>query len=78
MGFRFTTRNIAQKFDVGGTVQNLSDGRVRLEAEGTDGELDAFFAAIKRSRIGSGIRRWEEERGPATGMGPGFDIRPDG
>lgn len=75
VGFRFTTRRLAQKFDVSGYVMNLPDGRVRMEAEGREAELDAFFNAVKVSRLGGGIRRWEESRGPARGLPPGFDIR---
>lgn len=75
VGFRFTTRRISKKFDVNGYVMNLPDGRVRIEAEGRDNELDAFFNAVKTSSLGGGIRQWEERRGPATGLPPGFDIR---
>ena len=32
VGFRFATKNIARGFDVVGTVRNLPDGRVELEA----------------------------------------------
>lgn len=46
VGFRYMTTSIAQRFAVAGFVQNLSDGRVRLVAEGTVSELNAFFAAI--------------------------------
>ena len=40
VGFRFTARSLAQSFAVTGMVQNLSDGRVLVIAEGTSAELD--------------------------------------
>ena len=46
VGFRYMTTSIAQRFAVTGFVQNLSDGRVRLVAEGTVSELNAFLTAI--------------------------------
>ena len=46
VGFRYTTRAIASRFDVTGDVMNLPDGRVQLVAEATKAELDAFVAEI--------------------------------
>ena len=46
VGFRYTTREIADRFAVAGYVQNLPDGSVRLVAEGETNELDRFLAAV--------------------------------
>ncbi|HVX09649.1 MAG TPA: acylphosphatase [Pirellulales bacterium] len=46
VGFRFTTREIAERFEVAGFVENLSDGRVHLVVEGDPAELDRFLAAV--------------------------------
>jgi acylphosphatase len=46
VGFRYTVRQIAGNFAVTGYVQNLSDGRVRLVAEGEPAELNGFLAQI--------------------------------
>ena len=75
VGFRFTTRALAQKYAVKGWVRNQADGSVRMEAEGASEELDRFFLAVKTSRLGSGITRWEETRGPPTNLPEGFDVR---
>jgi acylphosphatase len=75
VGFRYTTRRLAARFEVNGWVKNLPDGRVALEAEGRPEELDRFFTAIKTSRLGPNITRWEETSGPATGTESGFDVR---
>ena len=34
VGFRYTTKSVANGFEVTGTVRNLTDGRVELVAEG--------------------------------------------
>ena len=46
VGFRYSVRQIAGSLSVTGYVQNLSDGRVRLVAEGEPAELDGFLAQI--------------------------------
>lgn len=46
VGFRYTTRQIAERYQVEGYVQNLSDGSVRLVAEGETSELDRFLSAV--------------------------------
>lgn len=48
VGFRDSTRRIANSHPVTGFVQNLSDGRVLLVVEGEPGELDRFLADIDR------------------------------
>ncbi|MCE9556949.1 MAG: acylphosphatase [Planctomycetes bacterium] len=48
VGFRYTTRAIAARFDVTGYVMNLPDGRVQLVVEGTKAELNAFLEEIAR------------------------------
>lgn len=46
VGFRYTTTNIAARFAVAGYVQNMSDGSVRLVAEGEKSEAEAFLDAV--------------------------------
>ena len=47
VGFRYTTARVAERFTVTGFVQNLSDGRVLVIAEGTAPELDRFIGAVQ-------------------------------
>jgi acylphosphatase len=47
VGFRYTTRQIAQGFEVTGQVKNLPDGRVHLIAEGDEAELQSFLGEIQ-------------------------------
>ncbi|MBV8970079.1 MAG: acylphosphatase [Verrucomicrobia bacterium] len=57
VGFRFRVKEIAQGFDVVGTVQNLADGRVQLIAQGAPDELEAFLDEILQSSLKPHIHR---------------------
>ena len=46
VGFRFTTHRIATQYDVSGYVQNLPDGRVLVEVEGSASEIERFLNEI--------------------------------
>jgi acylphosphatase len=46
VGFRYTTRRIARRFPVTGTVRNLSDGTVELVVEGLAAVIDDFLANV--------------------------------
>lgn len=48
VGFRYTTRGIAQRFQVTGFVRNLEDGRVQLVVEGEGTELEGFLSKLER------------------------------
>ena len=49
VGFRYVTRQLADRFSVTGSVQDLHDGSVRLLVEGDSHELDRFLMAIDRA-----------------------------
>jgi acylphosphatase len=49
VGFRYTARNIAQRYAVKGFVRNLADGRVQLLALGAASEVNAFLAAVREA-----------------------------
>jgi len=74
VGFRYHTLRIAREFEVSGTVRNLSDGRVELEAEGEEPEVRAFLAEVA-ARLAPFIRQVQQSvsRGPARVTG--FHIR---
>lgn len=74
VGFRFTARQVAARFDVTGFVRNLPDGRVCLLAEGPSEELGRFRAAV-RAAMGRYIHDEQETVGPATGQFHQFEIR---
>ncbi len=74
VGFRFTVKQLAQGFEVIGTVRNLADGRVELQAEGEKAELEEFRKAIQDSELGSFIRQEEASAREAKNEFRGFEI----
>lgn len=74
VGFRYNTQDVASRFAVTGYVQNMSDGRVRLVAEGTAKELSRFLTAL-RKRMARYIEGDSCEVEAATGEFTGFDVR---
>lgn len=74
VGFRFTVRSLAGRFDVTGYVRNMPDGRVHLVAEGAADEVVAFLDEIK-TEMGYYIRDIQETTRPATGQFSLFEIR---
>jgi acylphosphatase len=74
VGFRYTVRQIATSFSVTGFVENLSDGRVRLVAEGARAELDQFLDKIAET-MADYIRKAEPFISAATGEFDDFLIQ---
>lgn len=75
VGFRYSTKQIASGYEVTGSVKNLPDGRVQLQAMSHDvEELDAFLAAIDESNLGSLIKEREVSVIPAQVGQRGFSI----
>jgi acylphosphatase len=74
VGFRYTTRELANQFDVTGYVQNLADGQVLVVAEGEPKELDAFLARIQ-AVMGSYIRSADVVTTAPSGEFQDFDVR---
>jgi acylphosphatase len=74
VGFRYTTRHIAARFDVRGFVENLHDGRVLLVVEGDAATLERFVEAVEDE-----MDRYIEHRDmsviPASGEFTGFEVR---
>ncbi len=74
VGFRYSTLQVAKEFEVAGFVQNLTDGRVVVEAEGRRAEIDAFVAAIEE-RMHGHVRKVERSAGQRAAQFKGFSIR---
>ena len=74
VGFRYTTRQIAQEFEVAGFVRNLPDGRVEVEVEGASSEIAAFVTAIEE-RMHGYIRKVEQAAKRRAPQFQGFTIR---
>lgn len=74
VGFRYTARRIAARYDVTGYVQNRPDGSVLLLTEGRPAELDRFLGAVQAA-LGEYIEDVEVAVHPATDQFQVFDIR---
>lgn len=74
VGFRYMTLQLAREYDVAGYVQNLCDGRVRVEAEGDEQEVDGFLAAIEE-RMHGFVRQVEKAAGERMRQFSGFTVR---
>jgi acylphosphatase len=74
VGFRYTAKNLAMRYDISGYVRNLPDGRVELIVEGPDDEIEQLLAALS-DRMTGYIRNVESAQKPAMGEFSHFHIR---
>ena len=74
VGFRWTTRSIAKRFPVTGTVRNLPDGTVELIAQGTASAVAEFLAAVSE-RMGNNIHNADSAPITPTESWTRFEIR---
>ena len=74
VGFRYTTKNIAMRFDVSGYVKNLPDGRVELIVEGPPPQIEEMIRSVA-TRMSDYIREVENSILPATGEFSQFQIK---
>jgi acylphosphatase len=73
VGFRFTTRRLAERHRVSGFVKNLADGRVEVVAEGPADDVKAFLSDV-REAMASYIRDAAIEDERPTGEFDGFGV----
>jgi acylphosphatase len=69
VGFRYTTRHLANGYAVAGHVRNLPDGSVELAAEGEPDQVDRFLAAVARQMAGYVERDTINEESPTGARG---------
>ncbi len=74
VGFRYNVSQVAKEYEVCGFVQNLTDGRVKLEVQGAAAEIAAFVESIE-ARMHGYVRQVERERGHGDPRFAGFSIR---
>ena len=77
VGFRWSVRHVAKGFDVTGSVRNLRDGRVELQASGDEEEVRAFLEAILQSELRAHIKKHSETPLLNPPAFRGFEIRHD-
>ena len=75
VGFRFSVKSITTGYDVVGSVKNLIDGRVELEIQGEESEVEEFLKAILDSHLRRHISRFVVHEIPIKKGIKGFEIR---
>lgn len=75
VGFRYTTANLAKRFDVAGYVHNLDDGRVRLEVQGKADQVQGLLDAIDQAMANNIHEREIIEQPADPTLGDTFTIR---
>jgi len=74
VGFRYAALQVAREFEVAGTVENLPDGRVRVEVEGRAEDVAAYLTALEE-RMHGYIRKTERSTRTRTAQFSNFVIR---
>ncbi len=60
VGFRWFTRRLGAKYDLGGWVRNCDDGSVEIAAAGPAAALEMFVAEVRSGPEGSRVEAVEE------------------
>ena len=74
VGFRYSVKSITTGYDVVGCVKNLIDGRVQLEVQGEENEVDEFLEAVLKSHLRRHINRFVVREIPLKNGVKGFEI----
>jgi acylphosphatase len=74
VGFRYTTRQISQRYAVTGFVRNLPDRRVEVVAEGPSSEVEQFLNDLSEN-MRDNIRDTQITQSSPTGEFVVFEIR---
>lgn len=67
--FRASTREKAEALKITGFVRNEPDGRVYIEAEGDESDLDAFIRWCHRGPAHAFVEKCEVQSGAVKGFG---------
>ena len=73
IGFRYTVERLASQLGICGWVRNLPDGRVEMEAEGTEETLKELCGRIEE-RFGGYIKSQEKTERQASSRYKDFRI----
>lgn len=75
VGFRYTTKLLADWMGIQGSVKNESDGSVTIEAIGEEKQVDAFVEAVKDSPSPSGkVTSTKIQEDPSIKERTSFDV----
>jgi acylphosphatase len=74
VGFRYTSRQVAGRYEVAGWVKNLPNGTVEMIAEGPSGQLKKYVADVSESTHGH-VADMQVTKSNATGEFSAMEIR---
>lgn len=75
VAFRYMTKFVADQLGVNGTVQNLGDGSVYIEANGSDEAVAKFIKEVRKSPAPMGhVTHCEQNDTPSFSPHKGFRI----
>ena len=74
VGYRVFALREASLLGLAGFVANMSDGSVRVVAEGTRGEAERLISRLEAGPPAGWVDRVTVRWEPARGIGPGFRI----
>lgn len=75
VGFRWSTRTVADKYGLAGWVRNRSDGAVEAELEGSPEAVDSMLAWLRKGPPSAGVSTVDVVEIPAKGEA-GFVVEP--
>ena len=75
VGFRYFTKDVADREGVTGWVRNLPDGRVEASAEGEAEAVERFAQALRHGPPGARVEQLEIEHTAPEGRDTGFTVR---
>jgi len=75
VGFRFFAQAAAAREGLHGSVRNLPDGRVEIEAEGDAEAMERFERNVRHGPPGARVAQVEIDLAVPTGRDTGFNIR---
>ena len=74
VGFRWYALEAASRLRLTGWVRNRPDGAVEAEAEGPEGDVEEFAAALRRGPTAARVDAVEQKAVPALRKGESFEI----
>ena len=75
VGFRWSTRTVADKYGLAGWVRNRSDGAVEAELEGSPEAVDSMLAWLRKGPPSASVSTVDVVEIPAKGEA-GFVVEP--
>ena len=74
VGFRYTSREVAKRYEVSGWVKNLPNGSVEMIVEGATDQLKKYVADLSESTYGN-VADMQVAKSKPTGEFSAMEIR---